>query len=166
MGATVLKEIDFKDGSFMANGKKYYIESTLSYGRWMEYEKLQIEIGFGIQISDMFEKLKECYELLNNSKFADSAVYIRDMMTGVAHNIDSRTPAVLQMCALFVNHENEDRRVYDSKLMDAKIQDWIDEGISMQSFFLLGLNLIPDYITVLKENFQDILNGKAVVAQD
>lgn len=160
MGATVLKEIDFKEGSFTANGKKYYIETTLSYARWMEYEKLQVEIGFGLQISTMFDKLKECYQLLNENRFADSAVFIRDMMTGVANNIDSRTPTVLQMCALFINHENEDRRVYDNKLMDNKIQDWIDEGISMQSFFLLGLNLIPDYITILKENFQNILEEK------
>jgi uncharacterized protein (DUF885 family) len=153
---TELKTIDPKSKTFIANGKTYFIEDKLSYNRWLEYQKLEVELTFDISFEALFDKLNEAYALLNQQRFADSSVCIRDLMVGVASNIDKRVHPAYAMCALFINTEDEDRTEIDEHSINIKIDDWNKEGYSIQTFFSIALNIVPGFIKVLSQDIQDI----------
>lgn len=151
-----LKNLPTDTNVFMANGKKYFIEDKLSYNRWLLYQKLEIELTFDISFSGMFNKLTETYALLNQQRFADASVCVRDLMFGIANNIDKRTHPAYALCALFINQEDEDRTDISETIIKAKIEDWNTEGYSVQSFFSIALNIVPNFAKVLQSDIQDI----------
>ena len=129
-----LIQVDPKEGSLMANGTKYYVESALSVDRWKVKDAIEIELGLGVSFNETFTKLKEVYELLNKMRLADATVKIYDLMNGLS-NLEKRHVPILMYCTLFINAEDEDRRYWSIDLANKKIKDWNEEGIDM-SFFL------------------------------
>lgn len=148
--------IDPKTKSFTANGKEYLVENEISFQRWRKYQKLQIELGYNTSFEKLFTDLSKCYELLNQQKFADSAVAIRDIMKGIKDIQEQKHPAALQLCTLFINTSDEDRRYISEDLMDRKIDDWEKEGYDIGSFFQLALGIIPGFLQTYKLISQDI----------
>ena len=145
--------------AFPANGKKYTVESTVSFMRWNMYQKLQIELGYGVTFEEMFNRLTTAYGLLNAQKFADAACEIRDIMKGVADVGKRDVPTVIKMCALFINTEDEDRRTITDAQITAKHVDWANEGYDVNSFFQLALHSIPNLVNIYKTVTQDTLEA-------
>lgn len=142
-----LKVIDIKTKSFTANGKTYNIEmGGISMNRFIMYEKLQIELGYGVTFIQMYDALKECYELTNKQKFADLAVKLYNILQSVKTFEERRTPA-FELCALFINETNEDRAVITKDMIDAKILDWEDEGLDAIPFFQLAVSSLQSFST-------------------
>lgn len=140
------KELNLKDKEFTANGVRYIIHNKMCIDRYMEYEMLQPAIGLGITFDELFQNLKRAYAALNKQNFADSAVIIHNMMNGVKDVQEKkRVHPALKMCALFINRENEDLGIYDPNLMEEKINDWTKEGYSLNDFFSLAVNSIPNF---------------------
>ena len=53
-----IKRLDFTQSKFPANGKTYYIEyDQMTITRFQEYERLGVEMGFGVQYQEL------CYVL-------------------------------------------------------------------------------------------------------
>jgi hypothetical protein len=152
-----LLTIDPATRDFTANGRKYIVENAISFQRWNEYQKLQVELGYSITFKELFEKLGEAYELLNSQKFADSAVCIRGIMKGISDIDAKETPSALKLCALFINEENEDRRYINEDMINRKVDDWEKEGIDMNSFFQLALHILPGFLSTLKSISPDTL---------
>lgn len=144
--------------SFMANGKKYLIEDSISEARWLAYQKLQLELAFNIQFSEMFQELKESYEALNRSKPADAAVRIYNLMHGIKQVGEAQVPTITAMCALFINREDEDRRIITDSMIEEKRNDWNEEGVDINSFFQLAVHSIPGFIEIYKEISQSTSN--------
>lgn len=142
-----LKEIKWQEGKFTANGTTYYIEESISQDRWNWYERLEIEIGLGLRFKVIMDKLQAQWTHINAAEFGDSAVICRDLMTGIARNLEKRTPEVIKMCALFMNTADEDRRYMTEELIKKKESDWREEGIDMRSFFHFAIAIIPGFIT-------------------
>lgn len=155
-----MPKIDLTKESFKAKGKTYKIYSTLSIARFIEFEKLQAEVGFGFTFDQFFNKLKDTYEALNKGKLADAAVKVHNMLTGIADKIDRRKHPVLMLCALFICEEKEDRSKYDEKVMTQKIQDWQEEGLEIQDFFTLAFNFVSGFIPAYNEISQSISSQK------
>jgi hypothetical protein len=143
-----LKEIDLNDLKFTANGKEYFVEPQVSAERFAMMQELEIELGFGIKYKTLFDGLGEAYKLLNDGRNADAAVHIHQLQEGIA-GLETRDYVIMQYCACFINTMDEDRRVYDEKIMLEKIEDWNKEGITYQSFFPLAINMVNG----LKENY-------------
>ncbi len=133
-----LKTIDLKEKSFTANGKVYYIETGISFDRYLMYQKLQIEVGYAIGFSGLYDKMKEVYSLCNDRKFADIAVLANNVINGIKQ-ISSRKIPALSLCALFINTADEDRGVITDDMVDAKISDWEAEGLDITPFFSLAI---------------------------
>ena len=72
--------------------------------------------------------------------------------------LDQRHHPALMICALFVNADDEDQKVYDEAVMNSKIEDWQKEGYDVNDFFHLAWNLVPSFIEVYKEDLQSISN--------
>lgn len=156
-----LKKISPETTEFEACGKKYIIHKSLSVNRFIEYEKLQCHVGFGVSFKAMFNTIKDTYELLNKQKFADSAVKLHNMMMGMAEKAENRTHPAMLLCALFINRDDEDLTKWDEGDALRKIKDWSDEGYDMSSFFQLGVSFVEGfreaYETLTLNTLQDVL---------
>ena len=150
------KRIDFKEKTFMANGVKYTFASTMCIDRFIEFERLQAHVGFGKDFNNIYEQLKKAYEYLNKSRPADGAVVIHNLINGIADNLEGRDHPILQLCALFINREDEDKKLFDADVNLSKIDDWKKEGYSIDDFFQLAFNFVEGFIPAYNEIIQDI----------
>lgn len=132
-----------KAPSFTANGKTYVIEKKISIARKIECDKLIIEVTGGGNMGENFSDWKKVYELCNDKKFADIAVLAHNRMEGVKKWQERHDP-VLGLCALFINEENEDRRVISDEMIKAKIKDWSEEGIEYAFFLTMAKGLLKN----------------------
>ena len=153
------KRLSFTGGKvteFEANGHKYKFCKTISIDRFVEFERLQAHVGFGKDFKGIHAELVGAYELLNKSKPADAAVKISNLVNGIGWNLEKRDHPVLQMCALFLNREDEDATKFDEDLVSEKIADWREEGYSIEDFFQLAFNFVEGFIPILNETIQSI----------
>jgi hypothetical protein len=153
-----LKRIDFETGVFTANGKTYRIEGALSIERYAELQILEKELAYGFTVKNIFDKLKELWNLLNKLKFAEASVLVRDLMAG-ATRVAERTPTTLKICALFINTEDEDRTTITQETINKKIEDWKAEGIDIRDFFQVASSSISGFLEVYK-SVTRIISGK------
>lgn len=146
-----LKKIEPNQKSFTANGVDYYVEYSLSIARYKAYLKLQNHFAFDGGFGGVMASLKTAYELLNKQNFADSAVLLHNTLNGI-ETIDTRHHAAIQMCCLFLNAKDEDRRFIDDTVIDKKIADFEAEGIPMDFFLQLAKSLTIGYLDNLNQN--------------
>jgi hypothetical protein len=140
---------------FTAGGRTYRFEG-LSVERWIKYQKLQVELAYGISPSGLFDKMRELYALINQQRFADAAVQCYNMMEGVAKLSDERTPVALQLAALICNYDGEDVTTITEVQMEEKIKHWQEAGVDMTSFFPIALSSIEDISRIYSESIQSI----------
>lgn len=150
------KRLNFDEKTFMANGHKYYFSSTMSIDRFVEFERLQAHVGFGKDFKHIYDKLKEAYDHMNKNRLADGAVIVHNLINGIAENLDKREHPILQLCALFINREDEDKKVFDPDLTAQKIDDWKTEGYAINDFFQLAFNFVEGFMDAYNEITQDI----------
>lgn len=148
---TELQTPDAKELSFMANGKKYLLEKKISIARKIECDKLLIEVTGGGNMGENFADWRKVYDLCNDKKFADIAVLAHNRMEGVKKWQERHDP-VLALCALFINEENEDRRLISAEMIKAKIADWETEGVEYAFFLTMANGLLKN----LKAGWSDI----------
>lgn len=151
-----LKVIDIKTKSFTANGKTYHIEMDgLAISRLIMYQKLQIEVAYGVTFVQMYDAIKKCYELTNKQKFADVAVKQYNILEGIKTFENRRIP-MLELCALFINEDKEDRGVISKEMIQAKVADWEAEGLDAIPFFQLAISSIQSFSQSYNEITQTI----------
>lgn len=150
------KRIDLESGHFDANGHRYRVTSTLSVARFEEFERLQVHVGFGKDFKTMYDRLKDAYDFMNKSKAADAAVIVHNIINGIAQNLEKRDHPILQLCALFLNREDEDVSVFDPDLSKQKVDDWRKEGYAVEDFFQLAFNLVDGFIDIYEGLIQNI----------
>ena len=149
------KQIDFTK-PFKANGKTYVKSSSLTVDEWKEYELLQAHTGFGMDFGSMMNRLKDIYELVNKTKFADASVKLHNMMTGIADKIEKREHPALMICTLFLNEDCK-REKWSEDVAERKINDWKEEGIDIACFFQLAAALVPEFLANLEEISENTL---------
>lgn len=150
------KRIDLSKSTFEANGVTYRFASTMCIDRFIEFERLQAHVGFGKDFKNIYDRLKTAYEHLNKNGLADAAVIIHNLINGIAENLDGREHPVLSLCALFINRDDEDAGKYDEDLMKQKIDDWREEGYSIEDFFQSAFNFVEGFIPAYNEIIQNI----------
>jgi hypothetical protein len=156
MSELKVKRLPLDAKYFEANGKKYHVTDRLSVERWRYFEDFQALVGFGRSFDDIFQNVKKAYEKLQDPKIADASVILHNILIGVKEKLDNRHHPALMLCALFVNSEGENEKVYDEEIMNTKIADWQKEGYDINDFFQLAWNLVPGFIEHYKEDLQSI----------
>lgn len=147
-----LKRLELTQNSFEANGRKYIIHPSLSVKRFEEFEKMQIEVSWGVDFDTLFKKLKEVWEKLDKGKFAEASVVVWNLLKGISRLIEQREHPLLLLCTLFICLEDEDRRDWDEATAKEKIQDWREEGIIVSDFFGLAFNLVQGFTDGYKQS--------------
>lgn len=154
-----LKVIDFSTKHFECDGRKYYVKDSLSFTRYRELQKLNLEFGYSATFHDIFKHIKEAWDCLNSSKQAEAAVVLHNIMYGVVSLEDNKYDAALRLCALFIDEEGEDPTIYDEGKMREKIDCWGKE-LDTLPFFHLASNIVPGWMPVYKMLIQDGLLEK------
>ena len=152
----LLKTIDLTQPSFIANGEEYYIEKDISIQRSVYAEAAKIELESGLKVGKQLEDWVAVYDLANQQKFADIVVMAYNHRRGFKDFFEKHPP-VLKLCSCFLNTKDEDRRYINDDLVERKIKDWTEEGISMQSFFALALTLLKIEVEGYRSATADIL---------
>lgn len=151
-----LKTIDLTAKTFMANGTEYFIENEISIQRSVYAEAAKIELEGSRAVGKQTEDWKKVYDLCNESKLADVSVIAYNNLRGFKNLFESHNP-VIKLCACYINYKDEDRRYITEAAIEKKVADWTEEGISMQSFFLLALALLKKEVEIYGSATQDIL---------
>lgn len=148
--------LDPSQKTFEANGKMYYIESSISFDRYRDMQKMEVELSFASTMEHFREGIKKIYDTLNSrdGKMADAAVICHNLLLGAASLDEKWTPPVMKMCALFINTKDEDRTTINQAQIDEKINDWTMAGIDAVSFFRLALGSIPGFQSAYNEASQ------------
>lgn len=151
-----LKQIDLKKKTFTANGVTYFIESSLSFERFLMYQKLQLEVGYETGFYGVFKGLERAYASCNDGKLADASVIIHNLMKGIK-TVDDRRVPMLELVCLFINEKDEDRKIINDDMISQKISNWEAEGLDMMPFFHLAVSSIKNFSSVYTEFTQSIL---------
>lgn len=161
-----IKSIEPKIGyKFEANGKNYLVENKLSIMRAIEASKLELEL-FDLSTKSIKNELILTYNDLNGNnkervvKFADAATRIHNLVNKIEKNLKFKDVPVLRYCALYINHEGEDRRTIDEEKIEAKINDWQEAGFDLSGFFLLVLSVLPSVRKDFSKFMESILEAK------
>ena len=152
----MVKKLEANQKKFSANGNNYVVMDSIPLARYVIVREAGIKIIEGVDsIFDLIRELKAAYELLNKSKFADSAVKIHNIMTGLNDVSLHQTPAAFIICACMIAKEGEDISDCTQEMIDAKINDWSVEGYDAESFFHLALQFIPGLVNLYKQSSQN-----------
>lgn len=153
-----LINIDFEKGVLKTPKHKYKISKSLSLDRYMQFELLQPQAAYGITFNDFFEQDKKVIEHLNKTEWVNAATIVMNRQEQFRHLNDKRRHAMIQICALWLNREDEDLKTFDQTISDEKIQDWLESGVDYKDFFRLAVNLVPGLLEASQEVFQ-IISG-------
>lgn len=155
--STEIKRLDLNATSFMANGKEYFIEPSISVGRNKIQNVLRLEFEFGMNHGDAYSKFKQAYESINNNKLADTAVALYNNLNYM-QNVQNKYSAGIRLCTLFCNTKDEDRRYLTEAMIEEKIKDWAEEGYDEKDFFTLAVVSFKNSTEFFKDTIQSFLN--------
>ena len=150
-----VKHLDQTKSYFEANGVKYHITKNLCIERWRHFEDLQALVGFGRSFEDLFTAFKDIWSALDEkggAKVASASIICHNAMTGIKTKLEQRHHPALMICALFINGEGEDEKVYDDEVMANKVKNWQTEGYDINDFFQLAWSLVPSFIETYSED--------------
>lgn len=147
----MVRRIDLTQNSFKANGKEFLIQyDQMSVGRYQPYEKLGVELGFGVSYQDIFGTLLEIQKALTSGnnllESHHKAVSLcMNQMSAIKEQGDDNIPAQVMFCTLFCNYPGEDLSTWNKDIAMQKINDWKAEGIAAIDFFHLAANMLRGY---------------------
>ena len=161
-----MKKINFEEGSFIADGRKFIITDSLPIDYFMEFERLQNTMGFNMTFKQIFDKLKDIYTVLNSNKILDAGIKLHNLMSGIAERVDGKLHPALEICALFIVEEGEDRNVYSKEVSKSKIDAWRKEGYDMQDFFTLAIGLVAGFTEIYVDFMENISKMAMITSQE
>lgn len=141
MSAPLPTKIDPNKDWFIANGRKYYIQDYLTMGRLKHYKRMLHILAFGAEVGDhlkfvdfVINQMSGPVTFLATHKLLENAFNVKEAYKSFIH--DDIDPW-FRFGALFVNREGENVAEWNETVVKSKIDDWIKEGIDVDSFFFI-----------------------------
>ncbi len=168
-----IKRLDFKQGTFVANGNKYYITNQIAIGRKKMLDQIKVKIGTGMDVGELFKYMSALdKELIADRSPIHNLAQARQLNLNAMHNlkalIEGDTDVFLQFCGLFINKEDEDVKTITKELIDEKIDDWTQEGFAYEDFFLFAINSVnglQNHLIELKSRMLEMKTGQNLFSQ-
>lgn len=150
------KHIDLNKSSFMANGREYFIMNDLSLARFCEYQKIAAELAFETGFKGVFDTLRSIYDACSSGNDIIAANHkcrelAYNQMNSIKDFQDRPHPRVLYFCSLFINRQGEDVGRFDARVSESKVNDWVEEGLAVEDFFVLAASFIPSFRKIYGE---------------
>lgn len=129
----------------------------LGITRFSEYEKLQIAFGFGQSFAGILDVYGQIERLLGADKpFAEirteAILLVNSAKRSIVDMSAARYNKALYLATLFIVREGDDATKWDMHTAESYIQDWAEEGLSEQDFFMLSASAVRGF----KETFNKI----------
>ena len=83
-----LKELNFSENAFVANGTQYFVNSSLSVERFRWFEKYQVNFGFAKDFKSIYAALKKSIELANKGKGVEAWNQVFNLYEQVGKIVD------------------------------------------------------------------------------
>lgn len=142
---SALKRIDLTKGYFDANGHRYHIYDSVSFGRYKEYVKFQHYFAFGALPADHIKFIDFAIQQLSGPltgmtihKVLENALNVKEAYSSF---LDSEYDRYFEFCTLFINREDEDIATWSKTLAASKIDDWNEALYDPADFFFLAANM-------------------------
>lgn len=146
--ANELRKLEAGTKYFECGGKKYYISDKMSFPKFQLLSEWSLEFAFSATFKDIFVQLKKMYELLNQTKFADSAIICHNIMSGIV-KLEQKNNVAFRICALFILEEGENEIEYNEAKVNEKIDNWAKE-LDAAFFLNFAASIIPNWISAYK----------------
>lgn len=143
-----LKTIDFSKKHFECQGRNFYVKDSLSFTRYKELQKINLEFGYSASFHEIYKNVKAAFDFLNQMKPAEGAIVLHNILYGIV-SLDEKDDPALRICALFIDEEGEDVTSYDEGKTREKIECWGKE-CDVAPFFQLAANLVPQFLDAYK----------------
>jgi hypothetical protein len=159
MSAVHLKRINFETETQFTTrtGNTYFVELGMNSERLAMWQRLEVEAGLSVTYKTLFDGLGNIREALNTFQAVPACVIVDNLQRGIA-KLEDKHHSLLRMCALIINHSDEDRTTITEDMITRKIEDW--KEFDTRDFFTLALNKINGFI-------DDYLNVSRIIsAQD
>jgi hypothetical protein len=145
------------DKVFIANGNKYYIMDYITIGREAIFKNTVAKMAFGVDFKELFQVISSAYKDCTTgespiSQLNKAGVKLLNLLEAIKNIKEKGYDPYLELCALFINLENEDHSTITESQIENKINDWIAEGFDPNDFFLLAINSVKD----LKSHYQEL----------
>lgn len=159
-----IKEIDLSQTSWEINGKKYYLISKMPPRRYVEYLKILPEAFFNTTFAGMHSVLHKIWANCTRGNdvlgaLHSSAELAYNQIKAIADLSNRNYPKILEFCAVILVREGEDLTDYDQNIAQEKIEDFMGDTYSMDSFFLLAMHSVPHFSEIYS-NIQEELKSK------
>ena len=146
----MLRKLDFeKDKYFECGGRKFYVHDTLSFVRWREMQRINLEFGFSASFIDIYNNLDKAVQEFNKHNYFNMAVIINNIQNGVIR-LDKKDDPAQRICALFINEEGEDITVINDGIIKSKLDCWNKELDSLP-FFYLASSLVKGWMSAYEK---------------
>ena len=144
-----LRIIDLSKEKFECGGRTFHRQSSLSFNRYRELQRISIEFGFSRTFLDVYKSVQKAYDLIQTAKnFGDVAVSLYNVLAGIA-DMDGKEDPSLRLCALFLNEKDEDVNVFDELAMRNKIECWAKQ-LDVLPFLSMASSIVSDWMPVYK----------------
>ena len=145
-----LRQLPFNTKEFEACGYRWYVEESLSINRYKSFQKMEIELGFTVNFSKLFERVQSAFFLLNERKDAEAAVVLHSIMEGVS-SVSEKKSISLYVATLFINRADENRGEWSESIAKEKLNIWGEANIEAGFFLVVALNRVQNFNQHLKE---------------
>jgi hypothetical protein len=142
--------IDARNAFAGADGRVFFIEppELLGIDRKRAFDQGLTTAAFGVGVKGLIKNLLDIRTAFNKQEMAEVGHLITTQIA-TASNINARSDATLQICALFMNEEKEDRtKVPTDAQIEDKITNWNNAGIPY-SFFVHCAGTFNDTLRAL-----------------
>lgn len=148
-----LRKLDFeKDKYFECGGRKFYVHDTLSFVRWREMQRINLEFGYSASFIDIYNNLDKAVQEFNKHQYFNMAVIINNIQSGIIR-LDKKDDPAQRICALFINEEGEDLTTINDGIIKSKIDCWNKE-LDALPFFYLASSLVKGWMSAYEKIFQ------------
>ena len=148
-----VKEFDLSTHKWLINGRWYYLLSKMPPRRYVEYLKLLPEVFFNTTFVGLYNTCHKTWQYATSGNDVLGNMHAIaelnfNQMKAVTDFDRLEVPKLFAFCAVIMVREGEDVSKCDENILMDKVQDFMSDTYSTDSFFLLAKHSVPHFIEV------------------
>lgn len=156
-----IKEFDLKEHKWLINGKWYYLLTKMPPRRYVEYLKLLPEVFFNTTFKGMYDTLSKIWQNSTSGNDVLGALHSNaelayNQMASIVDLDRKEVPKILEFCAIILVREGEYLSECDENTIRDKVDDFMSDTYSVQSFFFLAMHSVPHFTEIYNKLKQDL----------
>ena len=159
--APTLKRINFSSGQIEVGSEPWFIQTSLSTVRYVEYLKRVPKLTFSTDFKSIYGTLRKIYNAASSGNDMILAIGTArelswNQLDAIKRFDDNEIPDVIDFCALFINRPGEDIGRFDITLHEQKKALLSKEGYAIEDFFTLALSVIDHFRNAYRKMTQAV----------